>query len=176
VVAADGMQRVLRGEAVDPSRSSLPGLCETVAGAHPNLRCRTVDLRPSAAGAGLRAWIEATSKLLIAEVRYGREPAVAYRGGERWEPMAEEAPQTDLERALAEIWRELLGGPPVRRKESFFERGGDSRSALLLAERSLEIDDAQAGNGSIASVLRHSEGRIDVPPSTREKQQSRMVP
>jgi non-ribosomal peptide synthetase component F/acyl carrier protein len=135
VVAADRMQRVLRGEVVDPSRSSLPSLCETVTGAHPSLRCRTVDLRPPAPGAGLKAWIESTSKLLIAEVRHGREPAVAYRGGERWEPMADEAPQTDLERALAEVWRELLGGPPVRRRESFFERGGDSRSALLLAER-----------------------------------------
>lgn len=135
VVAADRMQRLLRGETIDPSRSSLPGLCQTVAGAYPSLRCRTVDLLPPDPGAGHRAWIESTSKLLIAEVRHGREPAVAYRDGERWEPVADEAPQTDLERALAEIWRELLGGPPVRRRESFFERGGDSRSALLLAER-----------------------------------------
>lgn len=133
VVAADRMQQVLRGEAVDPARASLPVLCGTVTGAYPSLRCRTVDLLPPRAGR--KAWIETTAGLLIAEARHGREPAVAYRGGERWEPMADEAPQTDLERTLAEAWRELLGGPPVRRREGFFERGGDSRSALLLAER-----------------------------------------
>jgi aryl carrier-like protein len=135
VVAADRMQRVLRGEAVDPSRSALPTLCETVTAAYPHLLCRTVDLLPPAPGAGRKAWIESTSALLLDEVRHGREPAVAWRGGERWEPIPNEAPETDLERSLAEIWRQLLGGPPVRRRESFFERGGDSRTALLLAER-----------------------------------------
>lgn len=134
LVAADGMQRVLRGEMVDPVRSALPALCAAVSAAHPELRCRTVDLLPPA-GAQRKAWIEASSGLLIAEARHGAEPAVAYRGEERWEPLRGEAPETDLERALAEIWRELLGGPPVRRREGFFERGGDSRSALLLAER-----------------------------------------
>jgi non-ribosomal peptide synthetase component F/acyl carrier protein len=133
LVAADHMQRVLRGETVDPSRSSLPGLCAAVTAAQPGLSCRSVDLLPPTAGR--KAWIESTAKLLIAEARYGIEPAVAYRGGERWEPVPDETPQTDLERALAEAWRELLGGPPVRRRDSFFERGGDSRSALLLAER-----------------------------------------
>jgi non-ribosomal peptide synthetase component F/aryl carrier-like protein len=135
LVAAGGMQRVLRGEEADPARSSLPGLCETVTAAWPSLRCRTVDLQVSEAGARRKAWIDATAGLLLAEIRHGAAPAVAYRNGERWEPVPGEAPETDLERALAEIWREILGGPPVRRREGFFERGGDSRTALRLAER-----------------------------------------
>jgi non-ribosomal peptide synthetase component F len=135
LVVADRMQQVLRGEAVDPVRSALSTLCAAVSAAYPELRCRTADVLPPPPGAQRKAWIEATSSLLIAEARHGAEPAVAYRSEERWEPLRGEAPETDLERALAEIWRELLGGPPVRRREGFFERGGDSRSAVLLSER-----------------------------------------
>jgi non-ribosomal peptide synthetase component F/aryl carrier-like protein len=135
IVAAAGMQRVLRGEAADPARSSLPGLCATVTASGPSLLCRTVDLLPSEAGARRKRWIDTTAGLLLAEARHGKEPAVAYRQGERWEPVPGEAPETGLERTLAEIWRQLLGGPPVRRREGFFERGGDSRTALRLAER-----------------------------------------
>ena len=135
VIAADRLQRVRRGEAADPLRAALPGLCAAVATACPGLLCRTVDLLPPAPGPPRRAWVAATARLLVAEARHGREPAVAYRGGERWEPVPGEAPETDLERALAEIWRQLLGGPPVERRESFFARGGDSRRALELAAR-----------------------------------------
>lgn len=135
LVAAGGMQRVLRGEEADPARSSLPGLCEAVTTAWPSLRCRTVDLLASEAGPRPSSWIDTTAALLLSEARHGTEPAVAYRNGERWEPVPGEAPETDLERSLAEVWREILGGPPVRRWEGFFERGGDSRTALRLAER-----------------------------------------
>lgn len=44
-----------------------------------------------------------------------------------------EPPRTDAERALADIWRRLLGVEEIGRHENFFELGGDS----LLAVRSL---------------------------------------
>ncbi|WP_157253009.1 non-ribosomal peptide synthetase/MFS transporter [Nonomuraea typhae] len=41
-------------------------------------------------------------------------------------------PRTDAERRMAALWREVLGGDRVGAADGFFERGGDSFSALRL--------------------------------------------
>jgi acyl-CoA synthetase (AMP-forming)/AMP-acid ligase II/thioesterase domain-containing protein/nucleoside-diphosphate-sugar epimerase len=49
-----------------------------------------------------------------------------------------EAPVTAAERALAELWRQILGVPQVGRRDNFFEHGGTSLSAaelLVAAEK-----------------------------------------
>ena len=43
-----------------------------------------------------------------------------------------EAPQGELEQALAQIWAEVLGVPHVGRHDGFFELGGHSLLALRL--------------------------------------------
>ena len=46
-----------------------------------------------------------------------------------------EAPQTDTERALAELLADLLGAEDVGRHDDFFGLGGDSVLAVQLAAR-----------------------------------------
>ncbi|HEV2862461.1 MAG TPA: amino acid adenylation domain-containing protein [Pyrinomonadaceae bacterium] len=48
------------------------------------------------------------------------------------------APGTKLERALAEVWREVLGVERVGSRDNFFELGGDSLRAALLINRLTE--------------------------------------
>jgi hypothetical protein len=49
--------------------------------------------------------------------------------------LAYEAPQGELEEALAAIWAEVLGVPRVGRNDNFFELGGHSLLAMRLLER-----------------------------------------
>ncbi|WP_189135891.1 phosphopantetheine-binding protein, partial [Wenjunlia tyrosinilytica] len=44
-------------------------------------------------------------------------------------------PRTDTERAVAEIWREVLGLERVGAEDNFFELGGDSVRSLLIASK-----------------------------------------
>lgn len=46
-----------------------------------------------------------------------------------------EAPQTDLEHTLAQIFRDVLGGPPVGRNDNFFALGGDSLKGAQVVAR-----------------------------------------
>jgi len=46
-----------------------------------------------------------------------------------------EAPQSDIERAIADIWQALLGLPRVGRHDHFFELGGHSLLALQVVSR-----------------------------------------
>ncbi|MFE7898204.1 type I polyketide synthase [Streptomyces sp. NPDC057424] len=48
---------------------------------------------------------------------------------------AYDAPRTALERAVAEQWQEVLGVEPVGIHDNFFDLGGDSMRAVLLAGR-----------------------------------------
>ncbi|MDO9002948.1 MAG: amino acid adenylation domain-containing protein, partial [Aquabacterium sp.] len=48
---------------------------------------------------------------------------------------AYEAPQGELETALAALWAEVLGVPRVGRRDNFFELGGHSLLAIQLLER-----------------------------------------
>jgi amino acid adenylation domain-containing protein len=44
-------------------------------------------------------------------------------------------PQTDLERAVAGVWQEILGVEPVGLHDNFFELGGNSLAGLRLVQR-----------------------------------------
>ncbi|MEX2631035.1 MAG: amino acid adenylation domain-containing protein, partial [Tistlia sp.] len=61
----------------------------------------------------------------------------------RREPAAQEEaaaalPRSAVEREVLEIWRALLGVGPIGVADGFFERGGDSVSAVILARRIAE--------------------------------------
>jgi acyl carrier protein len=43
--------------------------------------------------------------------------------------------ETEIERALVQIWAETLQRPTVDRNDNFFELGGDSLTAMLVTER-----------------------------------------
>jgi amino acid adenylation domain-containing protein/non-ribosomal peptide synthase protein (TIGR01720 family) len=45
------------------------------------------------------------------------------------------APRTDTERALADLWQDVLGAPRVGLDDNFFDIGGDSIKALQIASR-----------------------------------------
>lgn len=66
---------------------------------------------------------------------------------------------TDTERRLAAIWVDLLKLPSVRRSDNFFDLGGHSLVAVLLAVRAREvfgvelpIDDVYASNVTLADL------------------------
>jgi acyl transferase domain-containing protein len=58
-------------------------------------------------------------------------------------------PRTETERAVAEIWRELLGVPQIGRHDNFFDAGGDS----LLAMRALVRLETRLGVRASSSLL-----------------------
>jgi acyl carrier protein len=43
-----------------------------------------------------------------------------------------EPPQTEIEKALAAVWTEVLDVDPVRRNDNFFDLGGHSLSAVQI--------------------------------------------
>jgi amino acid adenylation domain-containing protein/non-ribosomal peptide synthase protein (TIGR01720 family) len=60
-----------------------------------------------------------------------------------WRAQHCEPPKTDTERALAELWRELLDLGPIGRTDDFFDLGGHSLAAMRLVGRvkqSLGVD------------------------------------
>ncbi|HEY5931930.1 MAG TPA: AMP-binding protein, partial [Nitrospira sp.] len=50
-----------------------------------------------------------------------------------------ETPQTSIEKKLAEIWQEVLGGPPPHRQANFFALGGNSLLAAQIVARILDV-------------------------------------
>jgi acyl-CoA synthetase (AMP-forming)/AMP-acid ligase II/acyl carrier protein len=48
-------------------------------------------------------------------------------------------PQTPIEKELAEIWQEVLGGPPPRRHANFFALGGNSLLVAQLVARIFDV-------------------------------------
>jgi amino acid adenylation domain-containing protein len=50
-------------------------------------------------------------------------------------PTGGDAPRTDLERLLADVWREVLDVDEINRDSSFFDLGGDSLQAMRAAGR-----------------------------------------
>jgi len=52
-------------------------------------------------------------------------------------------PETTVEKRLAEIWQEVLGGPPPRRNANFFAFGGNSLLAAQVVERIVDVFHAQ---------------------------------
>ncbi|UVT16100.1 MAG: amino acid adenylation domain-containing protein [Nitrospira sp.] len=52
-------------------------------------------------------------------------------------------PETTVEKRLAEIWQEVLGGPPPGRQANFFALGGNSLLAAQIVERIVDVFHAQ---------------------------------
>ena len=55
------------------------------------------------------------------------------------EGISNESPQTALETGLADIWQEVLGGPPPHRHANFFALGGNSLLAAQVVARILDV-------------------------------------
>ena len=53
--------------------------------------------------------------------------------------MLSETPQTTAEKKLADIWQEVLGGPPPYRHANFFSLGGNSLLAAQVVARILDV-------------------------------------
>jgi len=62
------------------------------------------------------------------------------------------APRNDLERAIGEVWREVLGLERVGVRESFFEAGG---SSLLLARLQSRLRTAIGREVPFVELFRH---------------------
>src|SRR5262245_28816884 len=87
---------------------------------------------------------------LHGKVDYGALPGVdAARERNR---RAYEAPRTQAERRLAEIWAEVLGAPEVGVEENFFELGGDS---VLAARVHAALQTQVSKNVSLLALFQY---------------------
>ena len=68
------------------------------------------------------------------------------------DPAAYVAPRNDLERAIGEVWREVLGLERVGVRESFFEAGG---SSLLIARLQSRLRQALGRDIPFVELFRH---------------------
>ncbi|HEX9937152.1 MAG TPA: amino acid adenylation domain-containing protein, partial [Longimicrobium sp.] len=93
-----------------------------------------------------------------------------------------EAPVGETERALAEIWAELLGLERVGRRDSFFELGGHSLLVVQLTSRIRQVLGAEVEIGlvferpslrELAEALAAA-GRADLPPIERADRSARL--
>jgi acyl carrier protein len=48
--------------------------------------------------------------------------------------LVDEAPQGEIECAIAQLWKEVLGLEKVGRNDNYFELGGDSLTGMRLAD------------------------------------------
>jgi hypothetical protein len=80
------------------------------------------------------AWVELEALPLTANGKVDRK-ALPEPDGEAHARRGYEAPQGEVETALAAIWSELLGVERVGRNDNFFELGGHSLLAVQLIER-----------------------------------------
>ncbi|HEX9936473.1 MAG TPA: condensation domain-containing protein, partial [Longimicrobium sp.] len=95
--------------------------------------------------------------------------------GEAFARHGYEAPVGEVERALAEVWSEVLGVERVGRHDDFFEMGGHSLLALQMASHVEQVLDLEMAPGKVfefpvlkdlAEVLAAA-GRAELPPIER---------
>ncbi|HSF41609.1 MAG TPA: amino acid adenylation domain-containing protein [Thermoanaerobaculia bacterium] len=116
--------KVAGDDVLCPEKATLGGLCRTVPREYPGVVCRQVDVALPAAGRG--RLLDALAERLTAEAlsAAATEPAVAWRGGERWtpgfQPLHVEAP---------------AGPPPLPAGGSYLITGGFGGIGLEVAER-----------------------------------------
>ncbi|XVQ85646.1 SDR family NAD(P)-dependent oxidoreductase [Microbispora siamensis] len=100
------------------------------------VRCQRVERIPVRAGGEVdREWLLADA---MAGLARGGRPYVA--------------PVTELERVLAELWREVLGGGEIGRDDRFFDLGGSSVRAAQLVVR---INDTVPVRMSVHQLYEH---------------------
>jgi amino acid adenylation domain-containing protein/non-ribosomal peptide synthase protein (TIGR01720 family) len=125
---------------VRPGPAGAPQLCAYLVG--------TVGLDRPAVEAQLRArlpepmipsawvWLDRFPVTANGKVDLARLPAPASPGtDDEPTPHAPRAPATEVERALAAIWQDILGCPHVQLDDNFFQLGGDSILALKVVAR-----------------------------------------
>ena len=126
-----GLQDVL-GEAIEPEKALLCGVCKAVQAECRNLSCRSLDLGPVADGSA------ASIELLLGELFSGTEPVVALRRGQRWLPEVE--PVRLESRPLIPIpsphppGEDRSGGRWLREEAVILVTGGLGGVGLALAE------------------------------------------
>src|SRR5688500_14427178 len=95
--------------------------------------------------------------------------------GEAFARRGYEAPVSEVEQALAEVWSELLGVEQVGRRDDFFELGGHSLLAVQMATHVQQVLDLEVEPGKVfecpvlkdlAEVLAAA-GRAELPPIER---------
>jgi amino acid adenylation domain-containing protein len=97
------------------------------------------------------AFVELPALPVTANGKLDREalPAPRAAGGDQ---VAYVAPRNDLERAIGEVWREVLGLERVGVRESFFEAGG---SSLLIARLQSRLRQAIGRDIPFVELFRH---------------------
>ncbi|WP_167484024.1 amino acid adenylation domain-containing protein [Mesorhizobium tamadayense] len=86
-------------------------------------------------------------------------------GDEAYARRSYEAPQGEVETALAEIWAELLGVERIGRHDNFFELGGHSLLAVQVLSRALDLRlNFSAADLFQASVLKELASKIHLEP------------
>ena len=96
------------------------------------------------------------------------------------------APRNDVERALADIWQELVGIEPIGVFDSFFDVGGHSLLGTVLLSRlrdSFEVElrlaelfaePTVAGLASAVEAAREAKAGVEVPPLVRVAREGEM--
>jgi aryl carrier-like protein len=80
------------------------------------------------------AWVRLDELPLTANGKLNRR-ALPAPGGDAFGAREYEAPQGEVEEALARLWAELLGVERVGRQDNFFELGGHSLLVVKLLDR-----------------------------------------
>ena len=117
-----------------------PGAVEAIRAATVTERSSstTVEATPRRRPAPVPYWRIATelrdTAQILERIRAAAQPGALLR---EWRETA--APRTTLERALAELWAELLNLPVVGIHDNFFELGGHSLLAVQLLSRVRQI-------------------------------------
>jgi non-ribosomal peptide synthase protein (TIGR01720 family) len=104
VVVSSGAQKVTSGEAIQPERAVVAGVCKAIPKQMPDLTCRSVDVvRPEAGSRAEARLIEQ----LVAELEAGaQDEVVAYRGYDRWVQTYEATPLAEANEAMDQQLRE----------------------------------------------------------------------
>jgi hypothetical protein len=95
-----------------------------------------------------------------------REASAIEPDGDR--SMAADAPLTDSEQYLAELWTELIGLEELNRSDEFLDVGGNSLTLNLVltrieAERGVVLDPEpffEPGQGSLAAIAGHLDAAL----------------
>jgi amino acid adenylation domain-containing protein/non-ribosomal peptide synthase protein (TIGR01720 family) len=125
---------------VRPGPAGAPQLVAYLIGAAADRPAPEAQLRarlPEAMVPAAYVWLDRFPVTANGKIDLARLPApgAAIAAPAAAAPAPDREPATDAERALAAIWREVLGCPAIGRDAQFFQLGGDSILALKVVAR-----------------------------------------